>query len=88
MSTYRYSGNARVRVTYDERRDEYRCFVAVGRRHKRVRVGSPAHLVQAVDCPAAFDSAACAALAFAAHDGFDVEPDYGDAGIVVSRKAS
>lgn len=84
MSTMRYSGNVRIRITYRDAgraglNGTYRCFIvchepreilgAVRRRkYQTVFVGAPAILTHAVDSPQAFDDTARAALAFA-HEG-------------------
>lgn len=79
MSTYRYSGRLRIRVTYvdpkagDMHNGQYRCTVAVpGLKHYRVWVGAPAYLEHAVDSPEAFDGAAHAAISFADADDSSV----------------
>jgi hypothetical protein len=83
MSTQRYSGSVRVRVTYldprcgtdEERRimsryphGRYRCVVVLGETKRTVWVGPPASLEHAVDCPQAFDEAASAAIKFADYE--------------------
>jgi len=85
MSAIRYSGDARVRVTYVEPQageignGSYRCFVRTsgGEKYSCI-VGAPAFLDHAVDSPEAFDGAARAALAFAEHEGVSVYPIYSD----------
>lgn len=83
MSTQRYSGSVRVRVTYveprcstpEERRiqdryphGQYRCVVVLGETKRTVWTAPPACLPCAVDSPEAFDGAASAAIAFADHE--------------------
>lgn len=89
MSTMRYSGEIRIRITYLEpwgagtpapagrsthRNGEYRCFLnVVGGSNAVYHVGTPDVLSLAVDAPAAFDAVAHAALSFANEDGWPVE---------------
>lgn len=85
MSTLRYSGLARIRVTYVNAfpRGAYRCFITVNPEcaprvsealsGARIFVGEPACLCRAVDSPEAFDEAAHAALSFALDEGWPVE---------------
>jgi hypothetical protein len=73
MSTYRYSGEIRIRVTYSAkghiRNGYYRCHLTgPGNMTATIVVGVPEFLSHAVDSPEAFDDAARAALAFADHD--------------------
>jgi hypothetical protein len=82
MSTLRYSGDIRIRVTYHDRRFEdvyedgtprnpngfYRCFLRASNNTTTIIVGAPAFLSQAVDSPEAFSDAARAAVAFADHE--------------------
>lgn len=87
MSAMRYSGDARVRVTYldtpdglpENRNGGYRCFVRTdaGETYTCV-VGAPQVLEHAVDSPEAFDDAAKAALAFADHEGISAQCEYDD----------
>lgn len=88
MSALRYSGDARVRVTYLDtaalpwswyRNGGYRCFVRTdsGATYSCV-VGAPQILEHAVDSPEAFDDAAKAALSFAEHDGVSLQCEYDD----------
>lgn len=79
MSTLRYSGEIRIRITYLDAHGEvfidgtprapngkYRCFLqAKGGARTTVYVGAPASLSHAVDSPEAFDDTAHAAIAFA-----------------------
>src|ERR1019366_1773323 len=91
MSTYRYSGQIRIRITYIDfdagnrynmdgsirfPNGSYRCFLRSDTGFTTiVIVGAPAFLSQAVDSPEAFDEVARAAISFAAHDGSDHEED-------------
>jgi hypothetical protein len=79
VSTLRYSGEIRIRVTYldvaypDTRarlgNGRYRCFLrGPGGMTTTVIVGAPAYLSRAVDSPEAFDDAAHAAISFAESD--------------------
>lgn len=95
MTTVRYSGNCHVRVTYKDPAPAdiehhpngyYTCTVVADGRRKKIIVGAPRVLSQSVDCPAAFDDAARAAIAFAVDEGFDCEPDYTDSDIAVRRR--
>jgi len=73
MSTQRYSGELRIRVTYLEPglgkglgpHGGYRCFVKAPGISTTVTVSAPKFLTHAVDSPEAFDDAARAAIAFA-----------------------
>lgn len=84
----RYSGNATVQVTYDDR-DYYPCQVVINHREVwRGAVGVPACGFGsgiAYDSPEAYDSAARAAFAFAECEAPGLELDYSNAEIVVSR---
>jgi hypothetical protein len=89
MSTMRYSGEIRIRITYLEPwaagtpapagrstyvNGEYRCFLSVvGGSDVTIHVGAPNVLSRAVDSPKAFDEVAQAALSFAFDDGWPVE---------------
>lgn len=81
MSTYRYSGEIRIRITYIDfdpydcysdgtfrhPNGSYRCFVRSpdGDGDYTCIVGAPTHLSEGVDSPEAFDKAGMAALHFA-----------------------
>lgn len=72
MSTLRYSGEIRIRVTYLEahrgggNNGAYRCYLrGPGGMATTVIVGAPAYLSHAVDSPEAFDEAAHASIGFA-----------------------
>ena len=80
MSTLRYSGEIRIRVTYldvaydgpDTRarhgNGRYRCFLrGPGDLTATIVVNAPAYLSHAVDSPEAFDDAARASISFADH---------------------
>ena len=76
MSTLRYSGEIRIRVTYVENREgsarfpngAYRCFLrGPGNLTATIIVNAPAYLSHAVDSPEAFDDAARASISFADH---------------------
>jgi hypothetical protein len=80
MSTLRYSGEIRIRVTYREDtassprfgNGTYRCFLrGPGGMTTTVIVNAPQYLTRAVDSPEAFDDAARAALSFTADDAHD-----------------
>jgi len=88
MSTMRYSGEIRIRVTFidyvpgDVYSDgtprhpngSYRCFLSVvGGSDATIHVNPPVCRFHAVDAAKAFDEAARAALAFADADGWPVE---------------
>jgi hypothetical protein len=83
MTAIRYSGDARIRVTYldevlpDNRNGGYRCFVRTdsGETYSCV-VGVPQVLEHAVDSPEAFDDVAKAALAFADSEGVSLQCEY------------
>lgn len=101
----RYSGRVRVSLRWDDAASAYRCGVTWtepdgSRCCRRVTVNAPAHLTMSVDCPAAYDDAARAALAFVMRDAEgerragDGRHDYADpapfvawgaAGVVVER---
>jgi hypothetical protein len=90
VSTLRYSGSIRIRVTYLEpwlagtkppagrstmTHGEYRCFLRAGEHTVTVHVGARVRYAgDAVDSPEAFDDAARAAIAFAA----DEHAEWGD----------
>ena len=76
MSTQRYSGQLRIRITYIDDSvngiEGYRCCVVrPDGKQVRVTVGSPRVLTHSVDSPEAFDSAAHAAIAFADDEAHD-----------------
>jgi hypothetical protein len=78
MSTLRYSGEIRIRVTYLDHakplrpNGRYRCFLrGPGGMRTTIIVGAPAFLSHGVDSPEAFDDAARSALAFADHEDCD-----------------
>ena len=76
MSTLRYSGEIRIRVTYLDgsltTAPRYRCFLrGPGDLTATIIVNAPAYLSHAVDSPEAFDDAAHAALSFAENDDRD-----------------
>jgi hypothetical protein len=89
MSTMRYSGEIRIRITYLEpylagdgapagrstmSNGEYRCFLREpDGMGTTIHVGAPAFLTHAVDSPEAFDAVARAALSFAHNAGWPVE---------------
>lgn len=89
MSSIRYCGSLRIRVTYVEPRGEmysdgtlrdvngtYRCNITPYTENTdiiTVYVGAPAFLSHDVDSSEAFDAAASAALAFAADGGWPVD---------------
>jgi len=101
MATHRYSGGARLRLTYKDGPGNGKYHVTITTNTDRVRlaVNAPAYLTVAVDSPEAFDNAARAAVAFAT-DGPTMradgrEPlsdhafDWDTAGsVLVSRKRS
>ena len=90
MSTYRYSGQIRIRITYRDSALEfindgtrnfpngsYRCFLHSDTGFTTtVIVGAPAFSSHAVDSPEAFDEVARAAIAFAANDESDNKEDH------------
>jgi hypothetical protein len=75
MSTLRYCGEIRIRITYLERgphrNGSYRCYLtAPGGAKVTIIVGAPAYLSHGVDSSEAFDETAHAAISFA-----DNEPE-------------
>jgi len=72
----RYSGDVTVTMIYRDRTNDYACRVASASGRATVLVGAPAFLEHAVDSREAFDGTARAAIAFAEHDGLDVQPEY------------
>ena len=77
MATVRMSGNARVRLRWDDDASVYRASVSVeGRQLVTYSIGAPAVLERAVDSPEAFDATARAALTFALAEKLDVDPDF------------
>lgn len=97
MSTYRYCGELRIRVTLLDpdwtppvyrTTYEYRCAIsAPGTDRCTIYVKAPAHLTAAVDSPEAFDNTARTALAFAADEGHDIgdHADFSDTGYAIRR---
>jgi len=98
----RYSGNVRLKISYDDARNEYRAAISVlaptstgGRiyalRTKQV-VGRPPAASGGVDSPVAFDEAAKAALSFAMHedkiDSSDLQYNWDTEQIHVTRTQS
>jgi hypothetical protein len=82
MSTYRYSGEIRIRITYladTNPNGRYRCFLqAKGGAHTSIYVNlRTSILAHAVDSPEAFDEVARAAIAFAQDDVSDDGDDTG-----------
>jgi hypothetical protein len=99
MSTMRYSGKIRIRITYIDAPQGgtcgyYRCFLrAVGFHQgegRTIQVGAPAHLTNAVDSPEAFDDAARAAIAFAQDEnpGWDDLAAHNEDGYHIARSAN
>jgi hypothetical protein len=100
MSTMRYSGEIRIRITYIDAPQgnvsrHYRCSLRAGKQTTTIRVGAPAYLTHTVDAPAAFDDAARTAIAFAdadradGDDGFwDQRAAHNDDGYHVARNAN
>jgi hypothetical protein len=89
MTAKRYCGGLTLRLTYRDRENDYRCFIAAPGAWTTIYVGSPAVLRHAVDSPEAFDDAAHAALSFAADEGREfVErlAAYTDSGWDIRRK--
>ena len=68
----RKSGRVRVVCKFEDRGSRYRCVVKTPEEKATVYVGEPRSLTVAVDSPKAYDSAARAALSFAAEE-IDVE---------------
>jgi len=67
------------------RNGDYKVTLSSGGRRKVIYVGAPAYLSHAVDSPKAYDEAAHAALSFADHEGFDMQPDTTSSGWHISR---
>lgn len=98
MSTLRYCGEIRIRITYQESgpgkayspNGTYSCYLTAGERRTNIKVMAPRYLSRAVDSPEAFDEAACAALAFAGEGeehGWNAYASFDDHGYYVSRSA-
>lgn len=74
MSTLRWSGEIRIRITYFETpvQGKYRCYLTTTEsrvtQSTTIILMGPSILVRPVDSPEAFDEAARAALAFACDD--------------------
>jgi hypothetical protein len=69
----RYSGELVIRLSYRDNTSDYHCTVSRNGVHVgTVRVGGPAILQIAVDCPEAYDDTAHAALSFLDHDGAEI----------------
>lgn len=86
--TTRYSGNVKVNIVWLDSKDQYKADVSVGgKRGKTIYVGAPRVMIHGVDHPSSFDSAARAAISFAADEGLDVDgAEYDRSGVVVHRK--
>lgn len=72
----RYSGDVSMRLSYRDAHDDYKVTLSSGGRRK---------VVYTVDSPKAYDDTARAAIAFAEDEGFDMQPDYTDSGVRVTR---
>lgn len=81
----RYSGDVSMRLSYRDAHDDYKVTLSSGGRRKVVYVLPPAILQHTVDSPKAYDDTARAAIAFAEDEGFDMQPDYTDSGVRVTR---
>jgi hypothetical protein len=76
----RRSGNVTVSISWLDSQNQYRAVVHAGGKKKIIYVGHPPASRLSVDSPAAYDSAAGAAISFAEHEGLDVQPDYDERG--------